>query len=227
MSSFTEFELFGASGYDINQAGMKFERWAVERGIDVPDMDEDEAVSHYDDYATTLMEEHELDDDELTQEMFMVCKYYGSCFGVWYDERSQDSVDCPEYDEWLLLQIQKQEKTYKCSGCDTWGKDLCDTCNECADPSQPHRCCECEEEEEKEEEECEDCCSTINAMECDVCEENDKKKEEERRRRKVEREKEEKCIVPDCYEYGIIEWKAMDGNVCRECCLRINKEFAD
>ena len=37
--------------------------------------------------------------------------------------------------------------------------------------------------------------------------------------------KEEKCIVPDCYEYGIIEWKAMDGIVCRECCLRINKKF--
>ena len=37
--------------------------------------------------------------------------------------------------------------------------------------------------------------------------------------------KEEKCIVPDCYEYGIIEWKAMDGNVCRKCCLRINKKF--
>lgn len=37
--------------------------------------------------------------------------------------------------------------------------------------------------------------------------------------------KEEKCIVPDCYAYGIIEWKAMDGKVCRECCKRINKKF--
>ena len=149
MSSSQEFELFGASGFDIRQAGMKFERWAVEGGIDIPDMDEDEAVMHYDDYANTLMEEQEMDDDELTQEMFMVCKYYGSCFGVWYDERSQDSVDCPEYDEWKKQQ-QEEYICYKCDkkfvweegksysmvgdkyGCGCSKKKPCDGCSICA-----------------------------------------------------------------------------------------------
>tara|TARA_R110002167_G_scaffold104922_4_gene270210 strand:- start:862 stop:1257 length:396 start_codon:yes stop_codon:yes gene_type:complete len=129
------------------------------------------------------MEEEEMDDPELTNEMYLICKYYGSCFSVWYDDREQSSVDCPEYEEWKHAQQSADE--FICS----------------------------------EEAKC------TNDDDCKGCYGTDEEEWVLHPIGKFKIKKEEKCIVPDCYEYGIIEWKAMDGNVCRECCLRINKKF--
>ena len=121
-----EFELFGACGYEIITAGKKFELWAIEEE-GVEPFAEDEVVMYYNDYATHLMEEEEMDDPELTNEMYLICKYYGNCFGVQYDDREQTSVDCPEYEEWKYAQpsadvfICSEEANYtnddNCDGC--------------------------------------------------------------------------------------------------------------
>ena len=74
-----EFELFGASGDEIIEAGRKFETWAIEElNLSSGQADaavEDEAVMYYNDYATYLMEEQEMDDQELTNEMYLICAF--------------------------------------------------------------------------------------------------------------------------------------------------------
>tara|TARA_R110001592_G_scaffold195257_1_gene442921 strand:- start:181 stop:420 length:240 start_codon:yes stop_codon:yes gene_type:complete len=40
--------------------------------------------------------------------------------------------------------------------------------------------------------------------------------------------KEDKCFGDDCYNYGVVEWKAMECFVCRDCAktiLRNVKKF--
>ena len=59
------------------------------------------------------MEVESMDDEELCSKMYGVCTYFGNCFGVWYDERSLTSVDCPEYDEW-----KKEQEKVICVTCE-------------------------------------------------------------------------------------------------------------
>jgi len=33
--------------------------------------------------------------------------------------------------------------------------------------------------------------------------------------------KEDKCFCDDCYNYGVVEWKAMEAFVCRDCAKTI------
>ncbi len=33
--------------------------------------------------------------------------------------------------------------------------------------------------------------------------------------------KEDKCFCDDCYNYGVVEWKAMECFVCRDCAKTI------
>tara|TARA_R110000822_G_scaffold147777_2_gene286770 strand:- start:119 stop:496 length:378 start_codon:yes stop_codon:yes gene_type:complete len=40
--------------------------------------------------------------------------------------------------------------------------------------------------------------------------------------------KEDKCFCDDCYNYGVVEWKAMECFVCRDCAktiIRNTKKF--
>ena len=38
---------------------------------------------------------------------------------------------------------------------------------------------------------------------------------------KEEVEKGDKCFCDDCYNYGVVEWKAMECFVCRDCAKTI------
>jgi hypothetical protein len=88
--------------YDIAQAGEKFTEWCVDGNKDDEGNIED-AEEYYDDYASFLIEDMSMCDEELCDEMYCLTKHFGNCFSVWYDERSQDSVNCPEYEEWKLI----------------------------------------------------------------------------------------------------------------------------
>jgi len=43
--------------------------------------------------------------------------------------------------------------------------------------------------------------------------------EEEMKRQEIK--KEDKCFCDDCYNYGVVEWKAMEAFVCRDCAKTI------
>ena len=111
MSTSTEFILYDMPKETIREIGEEFRVWYEEFACPPEDEDSDsfDAELHYEDYADYLMDVESMDDEELCSKMYGVCTYFGNCFGVWYDERSLTSVDCPEYDEWKKEQVVEKE----------------------------------------------------------------------------------------------------------------------
>jgi len=77
--------------------------------------DEDESQKdpeeYYDDFAMMVMNEGE-DDESIINMMYCITKHYGNCFAAWYDERTADSVECPEYEEWCVKQEIEETKRH-------------------------------------------------------------------------------------------------------------------
>tara|TARA_R110002153_G_scaffold167457_2_gene320147 strand:+ start:170 stop:493 length:324 start_codon:yes stop_codon:yes gene_type:complete len=103
-----DFDL-GIDGHTIQEYAKDFLDW-YHSDKDRSEGHEDYEL-YYDEFATYLMEEDEADDEEICNAMFSITAYFGNCFSVWYDHRSQTSVDCPEYEEWLKSKKDKRKNT--------------------------------------------------------------------------------------------------------------------
>ena len=91
---------FSPTEMQTRYAGMKFEHWVLP--INNFELTYDQLADSdgywFDDYASHLLDTHDYDDEELCNEMWSLVRYYGGGgeeFGKWYENRSQDSVDCP------------------------------------------------------------------------------------------------------------------------------------
>jgi len=70
-----------------------------------------EPEEYYDDFAMMVMNEGE-DDESIINMMYCITKHYGNCFAAWYDERTADSVECAEYEEWCVKQEIEETKIH-------------------------------------------------------------------------------------------------------------------
>ena len=111
----TEFKpSFSPTEMETRFAGMKFERWVLpicDFQLDYDALADSDGY-WFDDYASHLLDEHDYDDEELCNEMWSLVRYYGGGgeeFGKWYENRSQDSVECPEYEKWCIIQVYGEE----------------------------------------------------------------------------------------------------------------------
>ena len=94
-----------------------FYEWLDEQELAGDEYEKHHQPSLFNEYAEYLMNEEEMDDDELMTNMYAVIQYYGEegyVFQDWYQQRTVNSADCVEYEEWKEQQEkQKQREVIK------------------------------------------------------------------------------------------------------------------
>ena len=92
--------------YFCNKEGMDYEEAFSKLTMD-------EKEQSFNEYAEYLMNEEEMDDDELMTNMYAVIQFYGEegyVFQDWYEQRTVNSADCVEYEEWKHTQPSAEEE---------------------------------------------------------------------------------------------------------------------
>ena len=100
----------------IKSLSYGFAEWFLQENERDLDYEEDCVEDLFNEYAEYLIEKEEMDDDELMTNMFAVVQYYGEegyTFENWYEERTVDSADCVEYEEWKKKQDNLEQQEYK------------------------------------------------------------------------------------------------------------------
>ena len=88
---------------ELKNLSYGFYEWLDEKDLAGDELEKHHQPSLYDEYAEYLMNEEEMDADELMTNMYAVVQYYGEegyVFQDWYEERTVNSADCIEYEEW-------------------------------------------------------------------------------------------------------------------------------